>query len=136
MSDKKEIYVDPRHEENSFNLPFWRDNKKLWALDIPVEYMNIDELLWMFEIPFWEDKDGNIVITPSQVIENPNNYPIHKAKLEKCDTSYPIDIMINPKGKWMTLDGLHRLVKQVMQGKTVVKVRKTPREIIHLTKKD
>lgn len=86
---KKEIYVDPRHEEHSFDLPFWRDNNKLWALDVPVEEMDIDELLWILDIPFWEDEDGNIVITPNEVINNLDDFPYHRDKIKNCDTSYP-----------------------------------------------
>jgi len=33
------------------------DSKKVWALDEPITEMDIDELTWMFDIPFWE-KDG------------------------------------------------------------------------------
>jgi len=134
--DAKEIHVDPRHEEHSFDLPFWRDNKKLWALDGPTEDMNMDELVWMLDVPFWEDEKGNIVITPREVINDPNTYPYHRDKIKESDTSFPIDIMKNKKGKWATLDGLHRLVKLIMVGKTVVRVRKIPPEIIHRTARD
>lgn len=138
MSHNKEdkIYVDPRHEEHSFDLPFWRDNKKLWALDVPVEKMKIDEFLWMLDVPFWEDKQGNIVITPQEVINNPDKYPKHRDQIKKCDVAFPIDIMKNKKGKWSTLDGLHRVVKLIMEGKTMVQVRKIPPEIIHKTARD
>lgn len=95
---KKEIYVDPRHEEHSFDLPFWRDNKKLWSLNVPVEEMKIDKFLWILGVPFWEDKDGNIVITPNEVINNLDAYPEHRDKIKNCDASYPIDIMKNKKG--------------------------------------
>ena len=57
----KKIYVHPLHEEHSFDLPFWRDNDKLWALDVPVEEISVDELLWVMDIPFWEDDQGNIL---------------------------------------------------------------------------
>src|SRR3989344_2081254 len=86
---KKDIYVDPRHEEHSFDLPFWRDNKKLWALDIPVEEMDINEMIWILDIPFWEDEKGNIVITPQEVIDNLDKYPEHRDKIKNCDTSFP-----------------------------------------------
>ena len=72
------IYVDPRHTEHGFDLPFWRDNEKLWALEVPVEKMNIDELLWILDVPFWEDEKGDIVVTPNEVIGNPDKYPIHR----------------------------------------------------------
>ncbi len=133
---KKEIYVDPRHEEHSFDLPFWRDNNKLWALKVPVEEMNMDELLWILEVPFWEDEEGNIVITPREVISDLEAYPYHRDKIKDCDTSYPIDIMRNKKGKWLTLDGLHRLVKMFLNKESKIRVRKIPPEIIHLTARD
>ena len=133
---KREIHVDPLHKEHSFDLPFWRDNKKLWALEVPVEEMDIDELLWIFDIPFWEDEEGNIVITPNEVINNLDAYPYHRDKIDSCDTSYPIDIMKNKKGKWLTLDGLHRLVKLHLNKESKIRVRKIPPELIHLTARD
>jgi len=133
---KKEIYVDPRHKEHSFDLPFWRDNKKLWALEVPVEEMSIDELLWILDVPFWEDKGGNIVITPTEVINNLDDFPYHRDKIKNCDTSYPIDIMKNKKGKWLILDGLHRLVKMHLNKESKIQVRKIPPEKIHLTARD
>ena len=139
MTDKKpnkEIYVDPRHEEHSFDLPFWRDNEKLWALEVPVEEMDISELTWIFDIPFWEDEDGNIVITPQEVMDNMDEYPYHRDKTLNADISYPIDIMKNKKGKWLTLDGLHRLVKLYLNKVSKIQVRKVPPELIHLTARD
>jgi hypothetical protein len=133
---KKNIYESPLLKEHGFNLPFWRDNNKLWALKVPVEEMEINEFLWIFDLPFWEDEEGNIVITPREVIKNPDNYPYHTNKILECDTSYPIDVMKNKKGRWLTLDGLHRLVKLYLNKKTKVLVRKIPPEIIHLTARD
>lgn len=138
MTDnKKDIYVDPRHEEHAFDdMPFWRDNNKLWALNVPVETMNIGELLWILDVPFWEDDEGNIVITPREVMENLDAFPDRKQRLENCDTSFPLDIMKNKKGQWLTLDGLHRLVRLVQDGATSVKVRKIPPDIVHLTARE
>ena len=133
---KKEIYVHPLHEEHAFDLPFWRDNNKLWALDVPVEEMPISEFMWILDVPFWEHAEGNIVITPREVMENPDKYPDHRDRIKSSDASYALDIMKNKKGKWLTLDGLHRLVQLVMAGATTVKVRKIPPEIIHLTARD
>lgn len=135
-SENSEIYVDPRQLEHAIDLPFWRDNEKLWALKVPAEDMNIEELFWILELPFWEDKKGNIVITPNEVIHNLDQYPEHRDRIKNCDTSHPIDIMKNKKGRWLTLDGLHRLVKLVMQKEKTVRVRKIPPELIHLTARD
>jgi hypothetical protein len=133
---KKDIYVDPRHEKYSFGLPFWRDNEKLWALDVPVEEMDISEFSYYYDNPFWEDEEGNIVITPNEVINNPEKYLFHWKKIQECDTQYPLDIMKNKSGRWGILDGLHRLVKLHLNGEVKVKVRKIPREIIHLVARD
>jgi len=134
--EKSEIFVHPLHTENAFDLPFWRDNKKLWALDVPSETISIDELLWIFDVPFWEDEEGNIVITPNEVLQNPNNFPDHYRRIIDADTSYPLDIMKNKKDKWLTLDGLHRLVKLYLNKQGTAKVRKIPPDIIHLTARD
>ncbi len=136
LDPNKAIYVDPRHEEHAFDLPFWRDNQKLWALEVPVEEMSIEEFTWILDLPFWEDEVGNIVITPKEVITNPDKYAAHWARINSADTSYPLDIMKNKHGKWLTLDGLHRLVKLILDKKTVVQVRKIPPEMIHLTARD
>ncbi len=133
---KKDIYVDPRHEEHSFDLPFWRDNEKLWNLDVSIETMDNNELLWILDIPFWEDEEGNIVITPREVIDNLDKFPYHRDKINQCDTSYPIDIMKNKKNNWGILDGLHRFVKLYIAGESKIQVRKIPPEIIHLTARD
>ena len=129
----KDIYADPKNIEHDFDFPFWRDNKKLWALDVPTEEMSIKEFFWIFEFPFWEDEEGNLVVTPNEVIDNPDKFPIHRDKMKNADTSYPVDIMKNKEGRWLTLDGLHRVVKLYIEGKTIIKVRKIPPEIIHLT---
>jgi len=133
---EREIYVDPRHKEHAFDLPFWRDNKKLWALEVLAEDMLIEELLWILDIPFWENARGDIVITATEVMQNPDAYPDHRDKISNAETTYPLDIMKNKKGKWLTLDGLHRLVKLVMSGEKVVRVRKIPPELIYLTARD
>lgn len=133
---KKDIYVHPLHEEHSFDLPFWRDNAKLWALEVQEEEIEIDELLWILDIPFWEDEEGNIVFTPNEVINSLDDFPYHRDKIKNADTSYPIDIMKNKKGNWGILDGLHRFVKIFLNGETKIRVRKIPPEMIHLTARD
>ncbi len=86
---KKSIYVNPKHIEHAFDFPFWRDNKKLWALEVPTEEMDINELLWILEVPFWEDENGNIVISPFEVINNPDQYPLHRDKIKNADITHP-----------------------------------------------
>jgi len=107
------------------------DSKKVWALDIPIEEMDIQDLIWHFDIPFWEIEDtDDYNLTPWEVIDDPDKHSVHYKKVQESDLKYPIDIMEN-KGRWLILDGLHRLVKAQMQGLKKVNVRKIPREKIN-----
>lgn len=105
-------------------------------MEVPEETMSINELRWILDVPFWEDGDGNIVITPNEVIHHLDKYPEHRDRIRASDASHPLDIMKNKKGEWLTLDGLHRLVKLILEGKTTVRVRKIPPELVHLTARD
>lgn len=108
--------------------------EKVWQLDLPVEEMNIYELKWHFEIPFWNRPNGHYDLKPIDVIENPELYPEEYERILKADLSYPLDIMFW-KERWLLLDGLHRLVKACVTGDTTVKVRKVPAKCIPLIKK-
>ena|SRR5260221_14790209 len=109
---------------------FHWDSAKVWKLDLPIIDMDINELIWHFDIPFWEKEDtDDYNLTPWQVIKKEKGTIQHRKKIEKADIKYPIDIMEN-KGRWLILDGLHRLVKAYECGLKSVKVRKVPREKI------
>ncbi len=115
---------------NDVGFDFHWDSSKIWKLDEPVEEMDIKELIWHFEVPFWEMKDtDDYNLTPNEVIKLPDIHSTHYEKVQNSDLQYPIDIMDN-KGRWLILDGLHRLVKAYIQGFKTVKVRKIPRSRI------
>jgi len=103
----------------------WSENK-VWALDFPVEEMLLSDLAWHFDIPFWDFSDDSYNLSPNQVISDPEKYKIEYDRTMKADLSYPIDIMEN-KGRWLILDGLHRLVKLKILDYNKVSVRKIPR---------
>jgi hypothetical protein len=116
-------------QENGFD--FHWDNEKVWLLDIPVEEIHIQELDYLFDMPFWQDEGK----TPRQIIIELDKYPNKKERILNADVKYPIDIMQNNKGKYLTLDGLHRLAKLSLEGKEKIKVRKIPRNMISLIEK-
>jgi hypothetical protein len=101
------------------------DERKVWVLDIPVAEMDISELIWHFDIPFW----GNSNIKPIDVVLHPELYPTDHLRMIHSDLAYPLDIMYW-KNRWLLLDGLHRLLKAQILGLTVVKVRKVPHAMI------
>ncbi|OGH71467.1 MAG: hypothetical protein A2921_02445 [Candidatus Magasanikbacteria bacterium RIFCSPLOWO2_01_FULL_43_20b] len=102
------------------------DSKKIWRLDLPVQEMSIKHLIWHFDLPFWEKEgtdDWNL--TPWELIKNPENEPSHYAKIQQADLKYPLEI-IEYKGRYRILDGIHRLAKAYMNGLKVVSVRIIP----------
>lgn len=102
---------------------------KVWALELPVEELPLSELSWHFDVPFLGEKGEGYNLTPRAVMEQPEEHPEEATRTLAADTVHPIDIMEN-KGRWLILDGLHRLMKLAIQGKTSVRVRKVPREKI------
>lgn len=106
------------------------DKKKVWRLELPAESMPMPELIWHFEVPFlWSKPDGYYDLTPQAVLENPNAYPEEHQRVLEADMSYPIDVM-HWNGRWVILDGLHRLMKAHLQGHAEIDVRKVPHEEI------
>ena len=105
------------------------EEEKVWQLNIPVTEMDIKELTWHFDIPFHWHKGGIYNLTSREIIENPEQHKEEYGRTLKADLKYPIDIMQN-KGRWLILDGLHRLMKAYIQGINKVNVRIIPRDKI------
>lgn len=113
---------------------FHWEEEKVWNLDLPMEEMDIKELEWHFNIPFWWTDSGYYNFKPIWVIEKPEQYPERLERIMKTDLSFPLDIMYWKK-RWLLLDGLHRLTKARIKGLSKVTVRKVPKEAIPLIKK-
>lgn len=105
------------------------DNRKVWALDLPPEEMDTNDLVWHFDIPFLWWGGGIYNLKPQEVIDKSNEYKKEYDRTMNADLSHPIDIMEN-KGKWLILDGLHRLMKASILKMDKVQVRKVPRSCI------
>src|SRR3989338_7718702 len=97
-------------KEVSKIFDFHWDSKKVWKLNEPETEIDINELMWHFDIPFWEIKDtDDYNLTPREIIKEPDKdeHSFHWQKIQEADINYPIDIIEN-KGRWLVLDGLHR----------------------------
>ncbi len=104
------------------------DVKKVWALKYPVEEIDIKELIWHFNIPFHWHNNDIYNLKSIEIINNPQKYKEEYERAMNSDLSFPIDIMKN-KGRWLILDGLHRLMKASILKHKKVKVRKILKEI-------
>jgi hypothetical protein len=117
-----------KYNWNDVDLDFsnW-DEEKIWALQLPVVEMDIKELLRHFDAPWWPNDNGDRwTITPWDVLHKTKGSLAEQKNIEKADLSYPIDILEN-KGKWLILDGIHRLTKAYKQGQNKIMVRIIPR---------
>jgi hypothetical protein len=132
MGDRARTKRPKAVRDVSFSPDFCWDPEKVWKLDFPIEEMDIKELIWHFNIPFWEKDDANDWdLTPQEVINKIPDSTKHQKKVEEADLSYPIDIMkLGHKDLWRILDGMHRLVKAYQLGYKKVNVRIIPREKI------
>lgn len=111
-------------------LDFDWDEQDVWQLDYPTQEIDIQQLTWHFEIPFWDWDGQTYNLTPHQVLSHPELYQAQYKRIMSADTNYPIDVMPNQAGKLVILDGLHRLVKHHINGRTLVPVRIIPRSEI------
>lgn len=118
-----------------YGLPFDWEEIDVWKLDVPVTKIPIEELIWHFEVPFWDYEDNFYAITPNDVINNPSKYYEHYNRIINSDISYPIDVIEN-KGRLVILDGLHRLVNLYIKGYKKIDVRIVPQNMIPLFAKE
>ncbi|HEY4523689.1 MAG TPA: hypothetical protein VJK04_02340 [Candidatus Paceibacterota bacterium] len=114
-------------KEVGFNFDW--EEEKVWRLNIPVTEMDIEKLTWHFDMPFHWHKGGLYNLKSRDIIDKPEEYKEEYERTMRADLKYPIDIMEN-KGKWLILDGLHRLMKAYILGTRKVNVRIIPREKI------
>lgn len=110
------------------------DARQLDNLDLPLTEMPIVQLDWHFRYPFWHSEGGYFDLTPARVLDYPDWYAQHHEKIMKADLRWPLDVIWH-KDRWVILDGLYRLVKATMLGRTVVQVRKIPSKYLTLAQK-
>ncbi len=129
---EKEIKIPNSVLEYGFDFD-WNE-QDVWKLDYPTQEIDITILEWHFDVPFWNLDNQWYVLKPRDVINYPLKYQSQYDRIMKADISYPIDIMEN-KGRFVILDGLHRLVKCKLLGMQKVKVRIIPKsEIPNISK--
>lgn len=112
-----------------YGFDFDWDEETVWKLDYPTQEISIEVLEWHFNIPFWNWNNEWYVLKPKDVINDSERYKSQYDRVMESDISYPIDIMEN-KGRFVILDGLHRLVKCKLLDMKKIKVRIIPRKEI------
>lgn len=117
MSDKKpQILIDAGYE-------IYCDTLKLRELDVPIVDFEIAQLIWNFDLPLW-DKDGtdDWNLTPHEVINRIEGSTTHQNRVAEADLQYPI-LLTEKNGKWLIIDGAHRLVKAFEANHKTIKAK-------------
>jgi hypothetical protein len=118
------------------DIGFHIDEPKLWARwDIPVEEIDIQDIMYNADIPYLEHEwtnDWNM--TPEELIENFENESSHAEKVLQADLQYPIELYFF-KWKWIILDGVHRFTKALRLKETTIRIRRISEEIAQKTKR-
>jgi hypothetical protein len=99
--------------QTDLGLTFFWDVRKLWAVDLPVVSMRVQELEWLLDRPFWKDGHRKLALRPHDVAADPERYLAEYERAMAADLSCPINV-IYLRGRWVIMDGLHRLLKAWM----------------------
>lgn len=107
-------------------LSMFVNTEELRDFDVPISEINIQELLWHFDMPVWE-KDGtdDWNLTPWEVVHKENGTTGHQKRVQDADLQHPL-IITRYRDRFVILDGVHRLVKAYMEGCNSVKVKVIP----------
>ena len=101
------------------------DVETLWALDLPVETVDLARLIWHLDVPIWADGGRPYSVTPRQVMGDPARFAVEAARIAAADLAFPLEVFEN-KGRLMILDGVHRLARAVELGHDRINVRFVP----------
>lgn len=127
--NKSYIYIregKPKAINTGFRIP----EPMLWALDLPVEVISIDELDNNLDIPYLEREgtdDWNLCVR--ELVENFDNEPHHAKQTLAADLSYPIELYFFQE-QWIILDGVHRLTQAKRENRGSILVRRIPESAI------
>jgi len=116
-------------------FPFRWDKHTLWKLPTPAQSLAADSVVWHLDLSVWSTHPPNPLfnLRPRNVIEQPELYPEHWVCIQNADTAFPIE-MFRHNGRWVIMDGYHRLARQFIMGASTISVRMHPSELLPLVR--
>jgi hypothetical protein len=105
------------------------ETSRVWLLPTAVEEVSLTSLVWHLDLTVWSTVPGEprFDLAPRTVLANPRAFPKHWRKIEMADVTYALEMFENG-GRWVILDGYHRLARHWLSGIPVVRVRRHPEE--------
>lgn len=107
-------------------LDFVWSHDRLWALELPVERVAVDELRWHLALPMWSLEGVPFAVSPEQVRANPSRFHVQHARTMAADLAFPLHALVRPGRPRTLLDGVHRLLKAELLGHATVAVTDVP----------
>ncbi|MGO1978744.1 hypothetical protein [Brachybacterium tyrofermentans] len=104
-------------------LDFHWDPERLYALSIPVREVSVSALAWHLALPFWSAEGRPFQISPAEVAAEPSAHPEQWRRTLAADLRYPLDAYGGAEDQLTILDGVHRLLKAVVEGRSTLRVR-------------
>ncbi|MDH5671190.1 MAG: hypothetical protein OEZ06_03520 [Myxococcales bacterium] len=107
------------------------DVTKLWTLDTEAEEVPTAELWWCLELCVWPSAPPERLfdLSPSEVLREPERYPRSMARIFAADLSYPLELY-DYRGRFVLIDGYHRLARLRLEGASRALVRRHPASIM------
>jgi hypothetical protein len=99
----------------------------LWRLQLPVEELPVETFDWLLDLPIWRWQGRRFQISMQDVLSDPAQYRAHHEKAERADTAHPIHVTWYRR-RWVILDGYHRLLRTIVEGRRTIKAVKVRAE--------
>jgi len=108
---------------------FWWDDDRIRALRLPVEDVPFEELAWGLEIPFWSRGRKPFSLRGRDLLSEPDRYPEHRRRVHWSSLEHSLTLY-QKGGRWIILDGYHRLVKAAREGRSELAVVRLPEALV------
>lgn len=104
-------------------LDFHWDLERLHALSLPEREVSTSTLEWHLHLPFWAAGGRPFQVSPADVASEPSAHPEQWTRTLAADLRYPLDAYVEAEGRLIILDGVHRLLKALVEGRSTLRVR-------------
>jgi len=104
-------------------LDFHWDLERLHSLSLPEQDVPTADLKWHLELPFWAAGGIPFQVSPADVAAEPSKHADQWRRTITADLACPLDTYVAVSGRFIILDGIHRLLKAVMEGRATLRVR-------------
>ena len=91
----------------------------------PIVLVPVRELEWILDLPLWWDGGHPFRLRPREVLKQPERNQAQRARTSEADLAVPVDVAWYG-GRWLVVDGIHRLLKAVSLGYSAVAAREVP----------